>query len=200
MAERKINPLLKTALELGPVVAFFVAFVKLKGQAFTIGGTEYDGFILVTAGFVPLMILSTGLLWKLTGKLSKMQVMTLVLVVIFGGLSVWLNDERFFKMKPTMIYLLFGGLLGIGLLRGESYLKHVMEEMLPLQPEGWMILTRRLCAFFFGLAVLNELIWRTQTTETWVYFKTFGLTVAIFAFFITQGKIFSTYALPDEKK
>ncbi|NBR89395.1 MAG: septation protein IspZ [Rhodobacteraceae bacterium] len=200
MAERKINPLLKTALELGPVVAFFVAFVKLKGQAFTIGGTEYDGFILATAGFVPLMILSTGLLWKLTGKLSKMQVMTLVLVVIFGGLSVWLNDERFFKMKPTMIYLLFGGLLGIGLLRGESYLKHVMEEMLPLQPEGWMILTRRLCAFFFGLAVLNELIWRTQTTETWVYFKTFGLTVAIFAFFITQGKIFSTYALPDEKK
>lgn len=200
MAERKINPLLKTALELGPVVAFFVAFVKLKGQAFTIGGTEYDGFILATAGFLPLMILSTGLLWKLTGKLSKMQVMTLVLVVIFGGLSVWLNDERFFKMKPTMIYLLFGGLLGIGLLRGESYLKHVMEEMLPLQPEGWMILTRRLCAFFFGLAVLNELIWRTQTTETWVYFKTFGLTVAIFAFFITQGKIFSTYALPDEKK
>ncbi len=200
MAERKINPLLKTALELGPVVAFFVAFVKLKGQAFTIGGTEYDGFILATAGFVPLMILSTGLLWKLTGKLSKMQVMTLVLVVIFGGLSVWLNDERFFKMKPTMIYLLFGGLLGIGLLRGESYLKHVMEEMLPLQPEGWMILTRRLCAFFFGLAVLNELIWRTQTTETWVYFKTFGLTVAIFAFFITQGKVFSTYALPDEKK
>lgn len=200
MAERKINPLLKTALELGPVAAFFVAFVKLKGQAFTIGGTEYDGFILATAGFVPLMILSTGLLWKLTGKLSKMQVMTLVLVVIFGGLSVWLNDERFFKMKPTMIYLLFGGLLGIGLLRGESYLKHVMEEMLPLQPEGWMILTRRLCAFFFGLAVLNELIWRTQTTETWVYFKTFGLTVAIFAFFITQGKIFSTYGIPDEKK
>ena len=200
MAERKINQVLKMALELGPVAAFFVAFVKLKGQAFTIGGTEYDGFILATAAFVPLMILSTGLLWKLTGKLSKMQVMTLVLVVIFGGLSVWLNDERFFKMKPTMIYLLFGGLLGIGLLRGQSYLKHVMEEMLPLQPEGWMILTRRLCAFFFGLAVLNELIWRTQTTETWVYFKTFGLTVAIFAFFITQGKVFSTYALPDEKK
>ncbi len=200
MAERKINQVLKMALELGPVAAFFVAFVKLKGQVFTIGGTEYDGFILATAAFVPLMILSTGLLWKLTGKLSKMQVMTLVLVVIFGGLSVWLNDERFFKMKPTMIYLLFGGLLGIGLLRGQSYLKHVMEEMLPLQPEGWMILTRRLCAFFFGLAVLNELIWRTQTTETWVYFKTFGLTVAIFAFFITQGKVFSTYALPDEKK
>ena len=200
MAERKINQVLKMALELGPVAAFFVAFVKLKGQVFTIGGTEYDGFILATAAFVPLMILSTGLLWKLTGKLSKMQVMTLVLVVIFGGLSVWLNDERFFKMKPTMIYLLFGGLLGIGLLRGQSYLKHVMEEMLPLQPEGWMILTRRLCAFFFGLAVLNELIWRTQTTETWVYFKTFGLTVAIFAFFITQGKVFSTYAFPDEKK
>jgi intracellular septation protein len=198
MADKDINPKTKTALELGPVIAFFVAYLWAKDRIFTIGGTEYGGFILVTAGFIPLMMLSTGLLWKLTGKLSKMQVMTLVLVVVFGGLSVWLNDDRFFKMKPTIIYLLFGGILGFGLLRGQSYLKHVMEEMMPLAHEGWMILTRRLALFFFGLAVLNEAIWRTMSTEIWVYFKTFGLTAAIFAFFITQGKLFETYGTKSD--
>jgi len=73
-----------------------------------------------------------------------------------------------------------------------------MEEMLPLQDEGWLVLTRRLTAFFFVLAVLNELIWRTQTTDTWVYFKTFGLSAAIFVFFMTQGRVFQTYAIPED--
>jgi intracellular septation protein len=198
MATKDINPTLKLALEFGPVVLFFAAYLKLKDRVLTIGGTEYEGFIVVTAGFIPLMILSTLMLWKLTGKLSKMQVTTVVLVVVFGGLSVWFNDDRFFKMKPTMIYLLFAGILGFGLLRKQSYLKHVMEEMLPLQHEGWMILTRRLCGFFLGLALLNEVIWRTQTTDIWVYFKTFGLTAAIFVFFMTQGKLFQAYGLSDE--
>ena len=195
----KINPMLKTGLELGPIIAFFVAYLKLRERTFVVGGTEYEGFIIVTAGFVPLMILSTVLLWKLTGHLSKMQVATLVLVVVFGGLSVWLNDDRFFKMKPTMIYLLFGGVLGFGLLRGKSYLKYVMEEMLPLQEAGWMILTKRLTWFFLSLAVLNEVIWRTQSTDTWVYFKTFGLTAAVFAFFMTQGGILQKYAVEDNE-
>lgn len=195
----KINPLLKTGLELGPIVAFFVAYLKLRDQSFVIGGAEYEGFIIVTAGFVPLIIITTALLWKLTGHLSKMQVATLVLVVIFGGLSVWLNDDRFFKMKPTMIYLLFGGALGVGLLRRQSYLKYVMEEMLPLQEAGWMILTRRLTWFFLSLAVLNEVIWRTQSTDIWVYFKTFGLSAAVFAFFMTQGGILKKYALEDSQ-
>ena len=194
----KINPLLKMGLELGPIVAFFVAYLKLRDETFLIGGTEYEGFILVTAGFVPLMILSTGILWRLTGHILKMQIATLVLVVIFGGLSVWLNDDRFFKMKPTMIYLLFGGALGIGLLRGQSYLRYVMEEMVPMTHEGWMILTKRLTAFFLGLAVLNEVIWRTQSTDTWVYFKTFGLTAAVFVFFMTQGGVLQKYATDEE--
>ncbi|MFP3382464.1 inner membrane-spanning protein YciB [Tritonibacter sp. SIMBA_163] len=196
---RPINPLLKSVLEYGPVVLFFIAYLRLKDQAFEIGGTSYEGFIVVTAGFVPLMVLSTLALWKLTGKLSKMQVMTLVLIVVFGGLSVWFNDERFFKMKPTMIYLLFGGLLGFGLLRGQSYLRVVMEEMMPLQDEGWMILTRRLCAMFFALAVANEVIWRMMSTESWVYFKTFGLTAAMFLFFMTQARLFQTYGLEEDK-
>jgi intracellular septation protein len=187
--------MVKGVLEYGPVLAFFVAYVLLKDRTFTFGGEEYSGFIAVTAAFVPLMVICSGLLWKLTGHMSKMQIVTLVLVVVFGGLSVWLNDERFFKMKPTLIYLIFGGILGFGLLRGQSYLRVVMEEALPMQQEGWMILTRRVCAFFFGLAALNEIVWRTQSTETWVSFKTFGLTIAIFAFFMLQGKLFQQYGI-----
>ena len=196
---REINPFLKSALEFGPVLIFFVAYLRLKDRVFTIGGTEYDGFIVVTAAFIPLLVLATAALWALTGKLSRMQVATVILVVVFGGLSVWLNDDRFFKMKPTMIYALFATLLLIGLLRGKSYLKYVMEEMMPLQDEGWMILTRRLMYCFFALALANEVIWRSFSTETWVYFKTFGLTAAIFAFFMTQGKLFQTYGLEKDR-
>jgi len=198
MAEKKINPILKLVLELGPVVAFFIAYGRLKDQVFTIAGTDYSGFIVVTAAFIPVLILSTGVMWSLTGKLSKMQVATVVLVVVFGGLSVWLRDERFFKMKPTMIYLLFAAILGFGLLRGKSYLKVVMEEALPMQTEGWMILTRRVTAFFLVLAVANEVVWRTMSTDVWVNFKTFGLTAALFVFFMAQGKLMEKFGVKDE--
>lgn len=200
MAQKKINPGLKLALELGPILLFFLLYFRLRDRVFEVGGTEYSGFIVVTAIFIPLIALSTFLLYRMTGKIAKMQIMTLILVVIFGSLTIWFNDERFFKMKPTMIYLLFGGSLAVGLARGESYLQYMMEEVLPLQPEGWMKLTRRITAFFFSLAVLNEVIWRTMSTDTWVSFKTFGLTAAVFLFFMTQSKLFQTYSIDDDQK
>lgn len=200
MAERKINPKVKLGLELGPVLAFFAAYLALKDRTFTLGGTEYRGFILATAGFVPVMAAATLVLWRLTGRLAVMQVVTLALVVVFGGLTVWLNDGDFFKMKVTIIYLLFAGILAFGLLRGRSYLALVMEEVMPLQPEGWMILTRRLTAFFAGLAVLNEVIWRGFSEQTWVYFKTFGLTAGVFVFFIAQGGLLTRYAAEEAGK
>jgi len=198
MAGKDINGGLKTALEFGPILGFFLAYLWLKGRTFDIGGTEYAGFVVVTAGFIPVFLLSIAVLWKLTGHLSKMQIVTAVLIVVFGGLSVWFNDPMFFKMKPTIIYLLFGGTLGFGLMRGESYLQSLMEGLMPLTDEGWMILTRRLMFFFLALATLNEIIWRTQSEETWVYFKTFGLTAAIFVFFITQGKLFKEHGTEED--
>lgn len=195
MARKDISGALKTGLELGPILAFFAAYLLLKDRDFVIGGIEYAGFVVVTAGFIPVFLISLALLWRLTGHLSRMQAITALLIVVFGGLSIWFNDPKFFKMKPTIIYLLFGGVLGLGLLQGRSYLQSVMEGLMPLDRAGWMKLTRRLTAFFLGLAVLNEIIWRTQSEETWVYFKTFGLTAAIFVFFITQGKLFRDHAL-----
>ena len=195
MAGKKINPWLKAGLEFGPLVAFFAAFVRLKGESFVIHGVSYSGFVVATALFVPLMVITTGVLWRLTGRLAPMQVATLVLVVVFGGLSVWFNDPHFFKMKPTLIYLLFAALLGFGLARGKPWLQLVMEDAIPMRHEGWMILTKRLVILFLGLAVANEVIWRTMSDAAWVNFKTFGLTVLMFGFFMGQGKLFSRYAV-----
>lgn len=198
MAEQQIKPGLKAALEYGPLLVFFIAYLRLKGQVVTIAGTGYDGFIIATALFIPLMVASTLILWRLTGHLSRMQVMTLVLVVLFGGLTVWLNDPRFFKMKPTILYVGFGVLLGIGLLRGQSWLKSVMGEALPLQDEGWMILTRRFCMVFFALAAANEIVWRSFSEQTWVYFKIFGMPVILFGFMMTQAGLFSRYGIEQD--
>ena len=198
MAEQKQNGLLKFALEFGPIMLFFITYVRLKDQTFEFFGQSYEGFIVATAMFIPVLLISTGLLWWLTGKLSRMQIMTAVLVVVFGGMSLWFNDDRFFKMKPTIIYLLFGGALAVGLYQGKSYLKSVMEEALPMEQEGWMKLTKRFCVFFIGLAITNEVIWRTMSTDAWVNFKTFGLTGLLFVFFMAQAPLFSKYALPEE--
>lgn len=192
--KKPLNPGVKIGLELGPVLLFFVGYMWLRDETFQFGGQDYGGFIVVTAAFIPLMIASTALLWKLSGHLSRMQVATIVLVTVFGGLTVWLNDERFFKMKPTIIYALFAGLLGIGLLRGQSWLQFVMDGVLPLKREGWMVLTRRLALFFATLAVSNEIVWRTMSTDAWVNFKTFILPLALFGFFMTQAKVFQRYA------
>ena len=198
MSEKQVNPALRGALEYGPIILFFAAYTFLKDQTFMVAGTEYSGFVAVTAMFIPVLVLATLAMWKLTGHLSKMQTVTLVLVIGFGGLSIWFNDERFFKMKPTMIYLLFAGLLGFGLMRGESYLEAVMDKALPLERQGWMLLTKRLAVFFLLLAVANEAIWRMMSTDAWVNFKTFGLPAATFGFFMSQAGLFKRFGTDEE--
>jgi intracellular septation protein len=195
MRDRPINPWLKTGLELGPPLLFFVAYMRFQDTSVTLGGTEYDGFILVTAAFVPLLLATIAILWKLTGQISRIQVFTAVMVVVFGGLTVWLNDERFFKMKTTLVYGFFAVTLGIGLLRGQSWLKFLMGELLPMREEGWMILTRRIAGAFALMAAANEIVWRTQSTEFWVTFETFGLPAFLFVVFMSQSRLIERYAL-----
>ncbi|MEL7106144.1 MAG: inner membrane-spanning protein YciB [Pseudomonadota bacterium] len=186
MAERDVNPVLKQVLELGPPILFFFAYLRLRDQTFTIGGTEYEGFIVAAAGFIPVLLIAMGILWALTGKLSRIQIFTAFMVIVFGGLTVWFNDERFFKMKTTIVYGFFAVVLGIGLLQGRSYLAWVMSEFLPLRDEGWMILTRRLAVFFAALAIANEVIWRTMSTDAWVKIETFAFPALMFVFLMGQ--------------
>lgn len=194
--KKTINPWFKIALELGPVILFFVVFGRLKDRSFTVLGTEYSGFIVTTALFVALILVTSAILWRIVGHLSKMQMVTLVIVLVMGGFSVWLNDERFIKLKPTLIYAIFASLLFFGLARGQSYLRLVMEEGLPMQPEGWMKLTWRFALFFAALGIANEIVWRNFSTEDWVTFKTFALTFAPMVFIMAQFRLIERYALP----
>jgi len=200
MSENKKNSSITTSLlEIGPVIIFFLVFIWRNGETVVIGGQEYSSLIQATAIFVPLMILSTGLGWWINGHLSKIQVLTLVLVIVFGAMTVFLNDERFFKMKPTLIYVLFGAALSFGLMRGQNYIEALMGDKLVMHSEGWAIIAKRLTVFFFALAVLNELVWRTQSSETWVYFKTFGLSGAVMLFMLFQVRVFMKYGDLEEK-
>lgn len=184
MAEQKISKGFKFLLEIGPIFLFFVGYFYFKEETFTFNGVDYAGFIAVTAAFIPICVVSMAILWRLTGQLSKMQVVTTVLVVVFGGMTIWFNDERFFKIKPTIIYLLFALVLGVGLLKKRSFLQFALEEAMPLTQTGWLIMTRHTALFFLLLAIVNELIWRNFSTDVWVTFKTFGLPITTALFFV----------------
>jgi intracellular septation protein len=200
MTDRPVNPILKQVLELGPTVVFFLLYLRLRDGTFTFGGTEYSGFIVATVAFIPVLLIAMGVLWYLTGKLSRMQVFTAFMVIFFGGLTAWFNDERFFKMKTTIVYGCFAVILGTGLLMGRSWLQWIMGELLPMEREGWMILTRRLTAMFAALAIANEVIWRTQSTDLWVKLETFAFPAALFVFLWVQIVSLQRYLIEEEPK
>ena len=139
-----------------------------------------------------------GILWAMTKQLSRMQIFTAFMVVFFGGLTAYFNDERFFKMKTSIVYGSFAAILGIGLWRGQSFLEWVMGDAMPMQQEGWMILTKRVTAMFALLAVANEVIWRTQSTELWVTLETFAFPAAMFAFLMWQIMALQRYLIEPE--
>ena len=193
MSQKNENMLLKNLLEYTPIAVFFIVFIFFKNDQIPLFGRELSGFVLATLAFVPMVVIATAVSWVVLKEVSRIQLLTLILVVVFGGMTIFFNDERFLKMKPTLIYCLFSIILIFGVFRKVSYLESLLGKALPLNYDGWMILTRRMAYFFICLAALNEFVWRTQTTEAWVYFKTFGLTIAMFAFFISQYSVFKTH-------
>jgi len=199
MEQKKQNPMLKLALEIGPIMVFFLAYKFAPyDEGMADDARQLAQVLFATAVFVPVTLAALAYSWVSVRHLPKMAVMTAVIVVVFGGLTLWLQDATFIKMKPTIIYAAFGGILGIGLLRGQSYLRYLMGEFLPLQDEGWMIFTKRFALFFLFLAVANESVWRGFDTDTWVTFKTFFLPAATFVFIFTQAGVFQKYAIPDD--
>lgn len=195
MAEKKqLKPFVKLLLELGPMLAFFLVFrLSSAEEGLPSSEAELSRMILATSVFIPLTILSLAVSWYLTRSLPRMTALTALVVVVFGGLTIWLRDDTFFKMKPTILYTLFALILGFGLLRGQSYLQYLLGEAMPMKHEGWMIFTRRFALFFIGLAVVNELVWRNIDTETWVTFRTFVLPFVTFGFLISQAPLLNRY-------
>ena len=199
MATRSIHPLLKLALEVGPIAIFFLAYRMApvpEGLATT--ERQLEQILFATSVFVPAILATLAVSYALTRKLPKMAVITAVVVTVFGGLTLILRDDTFVKMKPTILYTLFAGILGWGLLRGQSYLKYLMDELIPMRDEGWLKFTRRFVVFYLFLAVLNEVVWRGWGTDVWVNFRTFVLPLANFAFVIAQVPLFTRYAAPAE--
>ena len=192
-----MNPWLKLLLEIGPLAVFFGAFQWFKDAPVTVGGVAYEAVVVATVFFTPAILASLAASWALERKLPRMAAVTAVVVVVFGGLTLILNDDTFIKMKPTIVNGLFAIALAFGLLQGRSYLKYLMGEALPLSDEGWMIFTKRWALFFLFLAVLNEAIWRTQTTAFWVSFKTFGNLPLTLGFMATQYPLLKRHGLDE---
>lgn len=192
MAERTIPGWQKQALELGPTLVFFVLYMRIKDRTFDVLGTEMSGFIVAALLFIPILLVAMGALWALTGKLSRMQVFTAVMVIFFGGLTAYFNDERFFKMKTSIVFSTMAALLGIGLARGESWLEALMGEAIPMERAGWMKLARWVMIMLLVFAALNELIWRTQSETVWVTVETF-----VFPVLMAGGMIGMFVALKD---
>jgi intracellular septation protein len=195
MTERTLNPLLKLALEIGPIAVFFLAYRWAPvAPGLSVEERQLEQILFSTAVFVPTILASLGLSYALTRKLPRMAVITAVVVTVFGGLTMILRDDTFVKMKPTILYLLFAGILAVGLARGQSYLRYLMGEIIPMQRPGWMKFTRRIVVFYLVLALANEIVWRQYGTDAWVSFRTFVLPVANFGFILAQVPLFQRYA------
>jgi intracellular septation protein len=202
----QLSPLLKLVLDLGPLVLFFLAnsrpalFLPLVAPVIPdgIASGERAGIFVATAVFMVAIMIALAVSYALTRHLPMMPVVTAVLVLVFGSLTLFLQDEHFIKVKPTMIYVLFGAVLAGGLAFGKSLLGMVFDSVFHLTEEGWRKLTLRWALFFFGLAVLNELVWRTQSTDFWVSFKVFGVMPLTFVFAALQYPLLTKYAVPSK--
>ncbi len=183
MTDRKqLPPLLKLALELGPLVLFFLG--NAYGDRF--GFVETQRIFAATGLFIVATLAALAVNYALTRKLPIMPLVSGVVVVVFGGLTLFLQDETFIKLKPTIVNTMFGLVLLAGLYFRKPLLQIVLDSMFELTEEGWRKLTLRWALFFFALAALNEIVWRTQTTDFWVSFKVFGIMPLTIAFALAQ--------------
>src|ERR1700742_276593 len=199
-AQKQLNPWLKLALEMGPLILFF--FANARPALFTpfIGpllpaavSGEKAGIFVATAVFMVAILLALAVSYALTRHLPVMAMVTAIVVLVFGSLTLVLHDDTFIKMKPTIIYVLFGGILLGGLWFNKPLLAVVFDSVFDLTEEGWRKLTLRWALFFLALAVLNEIIWRTQTTDFWVSFKVFGVVPLTFIFGALQYPLIMKY-------
>jgi intracellular septation protein len=209
--QEEISPLLKMALELGPLVVFFFANSRAEWLAKTFPIFENLGgpLFVATACFMVAIVISLAASWILTKKLAVMPLVTAVVVVVFGALTLLLNDKTFIKMKPTIINSLFGVLLLGGLFFGKSLLSYVFDSAFKLDKEGWMKLTLRWGIFFLFLAVLNEVVWRgaiyywgdiQAADDFWVNFKVWGMFPITLIFTMFQMRLIMRHSLDDKFK
>ena len=182
MDKNQPHPVFKLATELGPLIVFFVANAKFN-------------LFVATGAFMVAIVAAMIVSYVVVRHVPMMAIVTAVIVLVFGTLTLVLHDETFIKVKPTIIYGLFAAILGGGLLFGRSFIAILFNQMFNLTPKGWRILTMRWALFFLGMAALNEIIWRTQSTDFWVSFKLFGAVPLTMIFAMTQMPLMKRYHL-----
>ena len=205
---QKLNPLLKFVLDLGPLLLFFLANAKpalfepwlapIIPEAVATG--ERSGIFVATAVFMVAILAALVVSYVLTRRLPVMAVVSAIVVLVFGGATLFFQNETFIKLKPTIIYLLFAGTLFGGLIFRKPLLAMVFDQVFHLTDEGWRKLTVRWALFFLALAVLNEIVWRTQSTDTWVTFKVFGVMPLTFIFAALQYPLLMKYDAGQAKE
>lgn len=185
-APRRLSQMQRLALDLGPLVIFFGVF-------------EFRGIFAATATFMAAIIVALAMGYWFERRISPMGLFTAILVMIFGGLTLWLKNDIFIKMKPTVLYFFFGAMLLGGLLFNRLFIKYAFAQAFDLTEEGWRKLTLRWGIFAFALAVLNEIIWRNFSTGLWVNFKVWGIMPLFFLFTMAQIPLIQKYQLPDNQ-
>lgn len=180
----KMNPLLKLVLEMGPLAVFFL-------------GNAYWGIFAGTAAFMAASVLAVAISYILTRKIPLMPLVTAGFVVVFGGLTLWLADEMFIKIKPTIVNLMFAAILFIGLKTNRLFIKLVLDGAFHLTERGWAVLTRAWAGFFLVLAVVNEVVWRNTSTDVWVKFKVFGIMPLTLLFSLAMVPLIMRYTIPE---
>ena len=199
---KDINPLLKLALELGPLLVFFFANTRgewLVGMLPALGRLGGPIFV-ATALFMVATALALAVSWALTRTLPIMPLVSGVVVFVFGALTLYLQDDIFIKMKPTIVNTLFGAVLLGGLVFGKALLGYVFDSAFHLDAEGWRTLTLRWGLFFLLLAVLNELVWRNFSTDTWVAFKVWGIMPITLVFTFSQMPLIMRHSLDENRR
>ena len=182
-ARRELDGWKKLAVDLGPLIIFFAAY------------SRWDIYV-GTAAFMAATAAAMAAAWVLTRHIPAMTWFSAVLVGVFGGLTLWLHDETFIKMKPTIVFLIFGGVLAFGLLRGRNYLRTLLGSAFHgLSDTGWTLLARRWALFFLFLAAANELLWRFFPTDVWLHFKIWGDTLLTFLFALAQVPLMLRHGL-----
>jgi intracellular septation protein len=200
-AERQ-NPLLKMALELGPLLIFFFGNLRGEWLAKTFPALTAIGgpLLIATALFMAATVLSLIISKIVFKHLPVMPFVSGIVVMVFGGLSIWLQDETFIKMKPTIVNTLFGVTLLGGLAFGTSLLGYVFNAAFQLDAEGWRKLTLRWGIFFLFLAVLNEVVWRNFSADVWVNFKVWGTMPITILFTLAQMPLIMKHSLEEKEE
>lgn len=177
----------KLAIEMGPLAIFFIA-------------NWLGGIFPGTAVFMVATVIALAASWALTGKIAMVPLISAVFVALFGALTLWLHSDLFIKVKVTMINALFGAVLLGGVAFGRSYIKLIMGEAMKLPDQAWRTLSIRWGLFFLAMAVLNEIVWRSFTTDQWVNFKVFGLLPLTLVFAIANAPFMAKHMQDDEAK